>query len=77
MLKDNQDYDYAPYIRDGLLCLPDKTVHLLISAGLNRQIAEIAQRGLLMRDPCYLEEIRESLRLLLARISSKNKPQRG
>lgn len=38
--------EYAPYFRNGLLFLPEHTIALLIDAGLDAQIGEIARKGL-------------------------------
>jgi hypothetical protein len=42
--------DYAPYFRNGLLYLPEKTVDLLIEAGLERELAKAALKGLALDD---------------------------
>jgi hypothetical protein len=42
--------DYAPYFRNGLLYLPEKTVTLLIDVGLDKATAEAALRGLALDD---------------------------
>lgn len=51
--------DYAPYFRDGLLYLPEKTVRLLIDYGLDPEEASGALHGLALDDD----------RLLIGRIS--------
>lgn len=38
--------DYAPFFSDGRLFLPENTLELLISAGLDANIAHAAQNGL-------------------------------
>ncbi len=47
--------DYAPYFRNGMLYLPEKTVTLLIDVGLDKATAEAALRGLALDD--HREEI--------------------
>lgn len=42
--------DYAPYFRNGLLLLPEKTVDLLISAGLDDAVGKAALKGLNLVD---------------------------
>lgn len=42
--------DYAPYFRNGLLYLPEKTVQLLIETGLDEQSAQAALSGLALDD---------------------------
>lgn len=42
--------DYAPYFRNGLLYLPEKTVDLLIEAGLEKELAKAALNGLALDD---------------------------
>lgn len=42
--------DYAPYFRNGLLYLPEKTVGLLIEAGLEKELARAALNGLALDD---------------------------
>ncbi|HEX2908733.1 MAG TPA: hypothetical protein VHO69_17815 [Phototrophicaceae bacterium] len=42
--------EFAPYFRNGLLYLPEKTVQLLIEAGLERELAQAALTGLALDD---------------------------
>jgi len=42
--------DYAPYFRNGLLYLPEKTVSLLVDVGLDKVIAQAALSGLALDD---------------------------
>jgi hypothetical protein len=42
--------DYAPYFRNGLLYLPEKTVTMLIDVGLDKATAEAALHGLALDD---------------------------
>lgn len=46
----NTSNDYAPFFSDGRLFLPEKTLELLMSAGLDSQIAHAAQNGLALDD---------------------------
>lgn len=41
---------YAPYFHNGKLFLPRKTVNLLLSAGLDANLAEQARQGLALDD---------------------------
>lgn len=56
--------DYAPYFRNGLLYLPEKTVDLLIEAGLERELAKAALSGLALDD--HREQIGRINRVLEA-----------
>jgi len=42
--------DYAPYFRNGLLYLPQKTVTLLVDVGLDQAIGAAALGGLALDD---------------------------
>lgn len=42
--------DYAPYFRDGRLFLPEKTVTLLLDAGLDPATAQAAKNGFALDD---------------------------
>jgi len=42
--------NYAPYFHDGRLYLPNRTVELLIQAGLEREVAQAALEGLALDD---------------------------
>ncbi len=42
--------DFAPYFRDGLLCLPEKTAALLAEAGLDKELVQTAIKGLALDD---------------------------
>jgi len=58
---------FAPYFRNGLLYLPDRTVQLLIEAGLPRDVAEAALHGLALdTDRQRIGEINRILELMLA-----------
>lgn len=41
---------YAPYFHNGKLFLPHKTLNLLLSAGLDSNLAEQARQGLALDD---------------------------
>jgi hypothetical protein len=56
--------DYAPYFRNGLLYLPEKTVDLLIEAGLEKELAQAALKGLALDD--HREQIGRINRVLEA-----------
>lgn len=56
--------DYAPYFRNGLLYLPEKTVDLLIEAGLDKELAQAALKGLALDD--HREQIGKINRVLEA-----------
>lgn len=58
---------YAPFFRNGRLYLPEKTVALLMEAGLNREIAEAAMRGLALDTERHrIAEINQTLEMMLA-----------
>jgi hypothetical protein len=62
--------DYAPYLRDGLLCLPSKTVELLVKAGLSPEAAQAAQRGMAWTDVRRnLTDIRSAMTHVLSRLT--------
>jgi hypothetical protein len=42
--------DYAPFFREGLLYLPERTIDLLIDSGLDSDIAKMATYGLRLDD---------------------------
>jgi hypothetical protein len=42
--------EYAPYFRNGLLYLPEKTVALLVDVGLDKAIGDAALNGLALDD---------------------------
>jgi hypothetical protein len=46
----NSYREYAPYFRNGLLYLPEKTVSLLVDVGLDKATGEAALRGLALDD---------------------------
>jgi hypothetical protein len=46
----SQYNEYAPYFRNGLLYLTEKTVTLLTTAGLDKSIGQAALRGLALDD---------------------------
>jgi hypothetical protein len=56
--------DFAPYFRNGLLYLPEKTVDLLIEAGLEKELAQAALNGLALDD--HREQIGKINRVLEA-----------
>lgn len=59
--------DYAPYFRNGLLYLPEKTVTMLIDVGLDKAIAQAALQGLALDDHRdQIARISESLEAALA-----------
>ena len=41
---------YAPFFREGLLYLPQKTIELLLDLGLDPKLAKMAQTGLRLDD---------------------------
>jgi hypothetical protein len=61
-------YSYAPYFRNGLLYLPATTVEMLISAGLNQEIAISALNGLALDDKGRIGEISRAMEMMLADI---------
>lgn len=66
--------DYAPYFRDGMLYLPDKTVNLLIGAGLDPFIARAALRGLTLDDDkTMIAEISDTLVKVLGEITEDSR----
>lgn len=46
----NSYREYAPYFRNGLLYLPEKTVTLLVDVGLDQTTGDAALRGLALDD---------------------------
>ncbi len=66
------NHEYEPFFRNGLLCLPEKTVSVMLRAGLSPQIAEVARRGLLLEDQSRIAEITDSLKSLLAEIAARD-----
>ena len=57
---------FAPYFRNGRLYLPEKTVVLLIDAGLQRDVAEAAMHGLALdTDRQLISEINRVLEFAL------------
>jgi hypothetical protein len=57
---------YAPYFRNGRLYLPEKTVALLIDAGLKREVAEAALGGLALdTNRQQIAEINHILEIML------------
>jgi hypothetical protein len=57
---------FAPYFRNGRLYLPEKTVALLMDAGLQRDVAEAATRGLALdTDRELIAEINRALEFVL------------
>lgn len=65
------NHEYEPFLRNGLLCLPEKTVKLMVDAGLNPQIAEIARRGLVVTEQKQVAAISDALRQLLGDITAR------
>jgi hypothetical protein len=62
--------DYAPYFRDGLLFLPEKTLALLVEAGLDVEVAYVAQRGLALDDDrALIGEISATLERVMGQIA--------
>jgi len=62
--------DYAPYFRDGLLFLPEKTLTLLLEAGLDAEVAHVAQRGLALDDDrALIGEISATLERVMGQIA--------
>lgn len=61
--------EYAPYFREGLLYLPEKTVHLLVACGLDEQKACAALHGLALDDDRILiSEISTALENVMAQV---------
>jgi hypothetical protein len=58
----------SPFVQDGLLCLPESVVALLVRGGLSEPVAESARRGLMMKDNATLVAITESLHDLVRRV---------
>lgn len=57
---------YAPFFRNGRLYLPEKTVALLIDAGLKQEVAEAALRGLALdTERQRIAEINRVLEIML------------
>lgn len=66
------NHEYEPYLCDGMLCLPEKTVRIMLQAGLNPQIAEAARRGMILEDPTRIAEITEAIKQLLTDIERRS-----
>lgn len=71
------NHEYEPYLCNGRLCLPEKTVNIMLKAGLSPQIAEVARRGMILEDPGRIAEITESIKQLLTKIDAQNWQFRG
>lgn len=70
--------DYAPYFRNGLLYLPEKTVELLIEAGLERDLAHAALTGLALDDHRdQIGKINHVLEAALAKMEEDSQPFRA
>jgi hypothetical protein len=61
--------DFAPYFMNGLLYVPEKTVEMLISAGLERETGLAALDGLSLDEKERLAEISHALENLLTRMA--------
>jgi hypothetical protein len=58
--------DFAPYFRNGLLYLPQRTVDMLIMAGLDAEIGKAALHGLALDDhKTEIAQINRTLEQLL------------
>lgn len=66
------NHEYEPYLCDGMLCLPEKTVKIMLRAGLNPQIAEVARRGLVLEDPARIAEITEAIKQLVLDLEARH-----
>lgn len=61
--------DYAPYFRNGLLFLPEKTVALLVDVGLDKTVAAAALTGLALDDNReHIAQISKALEQALAQM---------
>ncbi len=69
---------FAPYFRNGLLYLPDRTVKLLIEAGLDRDVAQAALRGLALdTERQWIAEINRTLEIMLAEMEEDSQEFRA
>lgn len=60
-------WDFAPYFRNGLLYLPQRTVDMLVMAGLDATIGQAALHGLALDDhKVEIGQINRALELLLS-----------
>ena len=67
--------EYAPFFRNGLLYLPEKTIDLLISAGLEPELAQAAQAGLALDDHrTQIARINHVLESVLAGLEASSRP---
>lgn len=63
-------HDYAPYFYNGLLYLPEKTVTLLVDAGLDESIAESALNGLALDDDrALIGKISQALERVISQVA--------
>lgn len=63
--------EYAPYIQDGLLHLPSRTLDLLAKAGVKREVVQAAQRGLALDlHRRSVGEVSDALEALLMRLNT-------
>lgn len=68
-MSNHNNYEFAPYFREGLLFLPAKTVQLLIEAGLGVNIAQAALNGLALDDDrATIGEISRAMESMLAQM---------
>ena len=62
--------DFAPYFMNGLLYLPEKTVKLLVEAGLEAETGKAALDGLALDDDkATIAKINQALESLLTQMS--------
>lgn len=64
-----ETYDFAPYFLNGLLYVPEKTVNLLIEAGLEREIGLAALDGLSLDEKERIGKISHTLENLLGSLA--------
>ncbi len=70
--------EYAPYFRNGLLFLPEKTVLLLIENGLDKELAQAALNGLALDDNrAQIARINRVLEEALAQMEEDSQPFRA
>lgn len=63
-------HDYAPFFHNGLLYLPEKTIALLLDAGLDAETAEAARNGLALDDDrALIGEISHTLEQVISQVS--------
>ena len=62
----NETSPLLPYYRNGLLYFPEKTVEMLLAAGMEQSVAQAAHEGLALDDDRRMNEVRRVVQVVLA-----------